>query len=115
VKRLDQVAGDLRFADVAGCSQILSSSNEFDALVNGEKDDAGRASAASQLFRDSKATYIAQIHVQKNNVWVQSGRFFKHGSSGRKCTHDCELGLQQIHQDFEHIRAVVYTQESFHF
>jgi hypothetical protein len=78
VKRLDQVAGDLRFADVAGCSQILSGSNEVYALVNGEKDDASRASASSQLFRDGKATYTAQIHVQENNVWIQSGGFFKH-------------------------------------
>jgi hypothetical protein len=78
VKRLYQVAGDLRFADVAGCSQILGGSNEVYALVNGEKDDAGGASAASQLFRDSKATYIAQIHVQENDVCIQSGGFFKY-------------------------------------
>jgi len=78
VKRLDQVAGDLRFADVAGCTQILSGSNEVYALVDGEKDDAGRASAASQLFRDNEATHIAQIHVEENNVWIQSGGLFEH-------------------------------------
>ena len=76
LKRLYQVAADLRFADVAGCSQVLSGSNEVYALVNREKDDAGRASTASQLFRDSKATYIAQIHVQENDVCLQSGGFF---------------------------------------
>jgi hypothetical protein len=78
VKRLDQVAGDLRFADVASCSQILSGSNEVYALVNGEKDDARWASAAPQLFRNDEATYIAQIHVQENNVRIQGGGFFKH-------------------------------------
>jgi hypothetical protein len=78
LKRLYEVAGDLRFADVASCSQILSGSNEVYTLVNGEKDNAGRASAASQLFRDSKATYIAQIYVQENDVCIQSGGFFKH-------------------------------------
>jgi hypothetical protein len=110
VKGPDQVAGDLRLADVAGCSQILGSPDEIDALVNGKKDDAGGASAASQLLRDSKATYIAQIHIQENDVWIQSGGFFKHGGAGREGPDDGELGLQQIHQDFEHIRAVIYTQ-----
>jgi hypothetical protein len=78
VKRLYEVAGDVRFADVASCSQVLSGSNEVYALVNREKDDAGRASAASQLFRDSKATDFAQIHVQENDVWIQSGGLCKH-------------------------------------
>ena len=68
----------MRFADVTGRSQILSGSNEVYALVNREKDDAGRASAASQLFGDSKAAYFAQIHVQEDDVWIQSGGFFKH-------------------------------------
>ena len=77
LKCLDEVAGDLRFADVTGRAQILSGANEFFAFVNGEKDDAGGASTASQLFSDSKATYIAQIHVQENNVRIQSRGFLK--------------------------------------
>ena len=93
LKGLDEVAGDLRFADVTGCSQILSGANEFFALVNGEKDDAGGASTAAQLFSDSKATYVAQIHVEENNVRIQSRGFLKDGGPGRKCPHDCELGL----------------------
>ena len=43
VKCLHEITGDLRFEDIAGRSQILSGSNEVDALVNREKDDSGRA------------------------------------------------------------------------
>ena len=52
VKRLHEVAGDLRFEDVTGRTQILSGLNEVCALVNRQKDDLGRATGASQLFRD---------------------------------------------------------------
>jgi hypothetical protein len=52
VKRLHEVAGDLRFEDVTGRTQILSGLNEVCALVNRQKDNFGRATGASQLFRD---------------------------------------------------------------
>jgi hypothetical protein len=51
--------------------------NEVAGLVNRKKDDPGRTPGVSQMFRDKEATYIPQINVQKNDIWLEVRGFFK--------------------------------------
>ena len=115
LKRVHEIPVDLRFEDVARGSQIPSGSSEIYTLVNREKNDAGRATGDSQLLRDLKATHVAEIDVQQNNIWMQVCGFGECCRSGRELPDDHEIGLEQIHHDVEQLRAVIYTQKSFHF
>jgi hypothetical protein len=114
VKRLHEITGDLRFEDIAGRSQILSGPNEVYALVNREKDNSGRATRTSQLLRDMEATDITQIDIEENNVWLEVRGLVNRQRTGRERPNDQELPLEEIHQDLEHFRAVIDTQEPFH-
>jgi ABC-type uncharacterized transport system ATPase component len=104
----------LRFEDIAGRSQILSGPNEVYALVNREKDDSGRATRTSQLLRDMEATDITQIDIEENNVWLEVRGLVNRQRTGRERPNNQELPLEEIHQDLEHFRAIIDTQESFH-
>lgn len=71
MKCAHQVAVDLRFGDVASGAHRLRGLNEIVILVNGQKDNPGTTSGASQLLRNEETVCIAQIDVQKDDVRVQ--------------------------------------------
>ncbi len=94
MKRVHEIPVNLRFEDVACGSQIPSGLSEIYALVNREKDDAGKATGGSQLLRDLKASHVAEIDVQENNIWMQVCGFGECCRSGRELPDDHEIGLE---------------------
>ncbi len=66
------------------------------------------------MLRDTEPADITQIDIQENDVWLEVRGLVKRQRTGRERSNDQELPLEELHQDLEHFRAIIDTQEPFH-